>query len=94
MCLIARRCRNVVLKSNKHHSYAWCDDFLSTGGALGTAGSCCKADGEIFYGWCQQVCIAAAWVRATNMHCHRRCFRCPCFLLACLPARPPACLAC
>ena len=52
---LACRCRNVVLKDPKHNQYAWCEDFLFSGGATGSDGSCCKADGAVFYGWCQQV---------------------------------------
>ncbi|EFN59092.1 hypothetical protein CHLNCDRAFT_137864 [Chlorella variabilis] len=47
-------CRNVVLKDRQHPSRAWCDDYLRTGGATGRNGSCCKADGAIFYGWCKE----------------------------------------
>jgi hypothetical protein len=54
------RCRNVVLKDRRHRSRAWCDDFLTTGGATGKDGSCCKTDGALYYGWCQQV-KKAAW---------------------------------
>ncbi|KAL4859501.1 hypothetical protein ACK3TF_000601 [Chlorella vulgaris] len=47
-------CRNIVLKDSRHPQYAWCDDFLRTGGATGLNGSCCKADGQIADGWCKQ----------------------------------------
>lgn len=43
-----------MLKNKAHPSYGWCEDFLQTGGD-GRSGSCCKADREIFYGWCTQV---------------------------------------
>lgn len=60
-------CQNVVLKDKKHSSYSWCQDFLSTGGATGD-GSCCKADGAIYYGWCQEAGSKAdpQWQLACN----------------------------
>jgi len=36
---------------NMTFNYAWCEDFLRTGGSSGT-GSCCRADDEWAYGWC------------------------------------------
>lgn len=52
---ILPRCRNVVFKDSQHPSQGWCHDFLHSGGATGHDGSCCKADGQIYYGWCKQV---------------------------------------
>lgn len=47
-------CRNIVLKDAEHPEHAWCEDYLQTGGASGSDGSCCKADGAIYNGWCKQ----------------------------------------
>lgn len=62
-CFLARpgRCQNIVLKDPKHVEYAWCQDYLLTGGATGSDGSCCKADGAIYNGWCKQASGAAGW---------------------------------
>ena len=57
-------CRRVVLAARRRHpSEAWCKDFLLTGGASGTTGSCCKAEGEMFYGWCLEVGGVGGWRR-------------------------------
>lgn len=49
------RCCKVVLNDTKHPHHAWCEDFLTTGGATGKEGSCCKADRSIYSGWCTEV---------------------------------------
>lgn len=43
-----------MLKDAEHPEHAWCQDYLQTGGASGSDGSCCKADGAIYNGWCKQ----------------------------------------
>jgi alkaline phosphatase D len=50
-------CERIVLPSNSTaalRKHPWCEDFLTTGGLAG-AGSCCKADEAIFWGWCLEL---------------------------------------
>ena len=42
--------------------FAVCEDFVATGGISGEDGSCCKADNELFDGWCLKVRLTRRWL--------------------------------